>query len=408
MGVYKRGKYFHYDFVFDGVRYQKSTRTTDAEEAKNIEAAVRGDLARGNVGLPGKSVTFDGLAKQFSEFAEAQRPKSWCTEKYHVQQHLKSYFGKARLLAFANSDVSERYKRWRRRGRKGEKPPEYATINRELVTLKSMLKFAGKRGLAPKGLGKSVELYPGVENKSKPALTEKQVATFLEVCGSFEFSVRVPHLLPLVTLGFYTGLRASPAGELVCLEWDDVDMENRAIVVKKSKTKAGRRPIPLFPLVHEALRRQRTKTHGRWVFPSPRKKGAHILDFGKAFEAAAKKAGLGHLTVGCMRHTFATWLSPNTRDRILIQLMGHSNPKHTRPYDHPDWAELVAAINRLPGAPAGGTLPTPSSAVRAEFTAVPKGPGRAGAFNRGEVVDTKGLEMVGPNGLEPLTSTVSR
>lgn len=46
MALYKRRTYWYYEFWFDGVRYQGSTRQTSKREAERVLAALRDDLAR--------------------------------------------------------------------------------------------------------------------------------------------------------------------------------------------------------------------------------------------------------------------------------------------------------------------------------------------------------------------------
>jgi integrase len=43
-------------------------------------------------------------------------------------------------------------------------------------------------------------------------------------------------------------------GELIALRWDDIDLEAKTLYVRKAKTKAGVRPIPLIPQAIEVLK----------------------------------------------------------------------------------------------------------------------------------------------------------
>ena len=58
MALSKRGKSWSYDFWFEGVRFQKSTKLTDKREAQKVEGAVRTDLARRKFTLASKSLRF--------------------------------------------------------------------------------------------------------------------------------------------------------------------------------------------------------------------------------------------------------------------------------------------------------------------------------------------------------------
>ena len=78
----------------------------------------------------------------------------------------------------------------------------------------------------------------------------------------------------------------------------------------------------------------------------------------------------------------------------MSKLMGHSRERHTLPYLHPDWNEEVAAIAALP--------------VPASFTTV-LGMWEGGhELDEGQLLVAQELVVVGPWGLEPQTSTVSR
>ena len=46
MAVIKNGKYYYYDFVFEGRRYQRSCKTTDRKIAEQIELSIRNDVVR--------------------------------------------------------------------------------------------------------------------------------------------------------------------------------------------------------------------------------------------------------------------------------------------------------------------------------------------------------------------------
>jgi integrase len=52
--IYKRGKYWHIEFEFQGVRYQRSARTENRREAESRERAMRSDVERGVYKLPPK------------------------------------------------------------------------------------------------------------------------------------------------------------------------------------------------------------------------------------------------------------------------------------------------------------------------------------------------------------------
>ncbi len=427
MSLYKRGSYWHYDFYFDGVRHQGSTRQKRLREAERIVDAMKADLARSKFALPHRSLPFQEMADRYSEYASVNKP-SFVTEKYHLRKHLVPYF-QCVTLAAINLELCEKYKRKRLAA-----GAEKATINRELTTLKSVLKYASECGVAPEALGRHARLFAGVESKTKHVLTVEELDRLVEVCNSLEFQVRAPYLGALIILAAYTGLRSS---ELVRLRWADLDLDNGRLRVRKSKTRSGIREIPMKAIALDILRKHRVEVDNAWVFPSPRKPGAHLKDFGKAFEAAVRKAGLHDVSPGCLRHTFCTWVEASEPRRSIIrELCGHSRDRHTDNYLHPGWKDKAGAIERLP-VPAGLGIELqkeshgnsggrqsesyphhaswedkPAAIERlplpAKFTTADEGSNKGVDSEGPEPCVPEGIRLVGPSGVEPLTSTVSR
>ncbi|MBI4167173.1 MAG: site-specific integrase [Acidobacteria bacterium] len=326
MSLTKRGKIYHYDFFFEGERHQKSTGMQNLRDAERVESAVKADLARRKFNLPSKSVRFSEVWDRYSEVAKSNEKPSYVTEKYHIASHLKPHFGQIMVHAIG-LDTCEKYKRNRL-----QQGAAKATIYRELAILKAILKYAGQSGFAPEGLGKYARMFPNVEYKGKRVLKLEELGRLVEVCASLEFQVTVPHLLPAVVVGAFEGLRPT---ELARPAKENVDLEVGIVWVGNSKTPTGIRYVPLKKEAWEVLRYWLPRTNGKWVFPSPKKPGAHIKDFGKAFEKAVNRAGLQGITPDCLRHTFATEVYRRARRRSdLREMMGHSKNRHTELYLH--------------------------------------------------------------------------
>ncbi|MHB8231899.1 MAG: hypothetical protein ACYDDB_03235 [bacterium] len=52
MAIIKDGKYYYYDFVFEGKRYRRSCKTTDRKLAEQIEISVKNDIIKMENSLP--------------------------------------------------------------------------------------------------------------------------------------------------------------------------------------------------------------------------------------------------------------------------------------------------------------------------------------------------------------------
>ena len=126
------------------------------------------------------------------------------------------------------------------------------------------------------------------------------------------------------------------------------DWNSRVIFNPNSKTKKGRRFVPMSDRVMKTLLvRCADRTEG-WVFPS-RQKGKHITGglVNKQWVRARKKAGLPEdLVLYCARHDFGTYVLQKTGNiAAVMNSMSHSDVKTAMTYQHPELNVVRDAIN---------------------------------------------------------------
>jgi integrase len=148
-----------------------------------------------------------------------------------------------------------------------------------------------------------------------------------------------------VELDAFTGLRR---GELIGLQWQDIDFQDLVIHVRRSvvlmvhgstKTEASAKDVPLDAELAESLKRLRASSpyNGEtdWVFASATMKGKQPLwpdslwrRHGKpAVKAAKVTKRVGYHT---FRHTFGTLLNANGENpKVVQELLRHANLKIT-------------------------------------------------------------------------------
>jgi len=184
-----------------------------------------------------------------------------------------------------------------------------------------------------------------------------------------------------VELDAFTGLRR---GELIGLQWQDVDFEKLLIHIRRSivlivegppKTEASRKDVPLDAALAESLLGLRGSSSYRgptdWVFASQRMKGRQPLwpeslwrRYGKP---AVQKAGISK-RVGwhTFRHSYTTLLKNNGEDiKVVQELLRHANARVTMdvyaqammPAKRAAQSKLVRMVLRL------GEQGTPATAV---------------------------------------------
>jgi len=264
-------------------------------------------------------------------------------------KHVRNSFGLRRLNEIRFSDVQAYYKALMLD--KGLTPNRIATIH-ELVH--PTLNLARRDGIISynpsNGAMKEVSMA-GAHKTKKRALTVEEQAEFLRFLETDRTSNR---WRPLMICLLGTGCRI---GEMLALTWDDVDLDNGVIHIRKNlstvdgvhittpKNQSSVRDIPMFDEVRQVLTEQPRRYslvidgYSGFVFQSekgtlPLRNGIDVIisHIVKRHNKACPPGSvmLPKFSVHQLRHTFCTRICENETDLKLIQeLMGHSSIKTT-------------------------------------------------------------------------------
>ena len=153
----------------------------------------------------------------------------------------------------------------------------------------------------------------------------------------------------IFTMFAYTGLRRT---ELINLNWNDINLGNKYLIVRKSKNK-NQRIIPLHDKVLELLDKYlsvRLPLKNNALFIGRTGQRIHHNSLKNLFDRYIKIAGLSGkgFTIHTLRHTFATRLLNKDVSLVNIKnLMGHRSLESTQIYLHVTGKELIDSINTL-------------------------------------------------------------
>ena len=171
----------------------------------------------------------------------------------------------------------------------------------------------------------------------------------------FQAAEKVGHeWFEMCVIARYTGLRMT---DVKNLRWDQVDIENRRIVVVPVKTarhgiEVG---LPMHPRLAALMSDLAKKANGEWVLPERHKHNGKKyfkgdMPFSKILKLAAiddDGDGRYKLSFHNWRHTFATRLSEAGIDKDTRMALGGWTVGDTeRIYNH-DWASLKAAVDAM-------------------------------------------------------------
>jgi integrase len=252
-----------------------------------------------------------------------------------VRVHIKPALGRVKLKKLSPAHVAGFYQD---RLAAGSAP---ASVNKLHVTLRKALDQAVKWHMVPRNVAEAVKA-------PRPAPPEMRTLSAEETRKLIEVA-RGDKLGALYMLAVHTGMRQ---GELLALKWQDVDLENAKLSVRRTltmsngrillgelKTKRSRRTIRLtdaaIQALHEHLARQLEgmerlgdayRDEGL-IFAS--QVGTPINPTNlrrRSFAALLRRANLPKIRFHDLRHTCATLLlSRNVHPKYVQELLGHAN-----------------------------------------------------------------------------------
>lgn len=264
------------------------------------------------------SMTVEEYLKQWLETTKGTvRERTWIRAEVDVRVHISPILGKTKLDRLNALQLQSLY---RAKLDSGLAPRTVQIIH---ATLRKALKQAVKWQLIPKNVAQSVD-PPNVQKREINPLDEMQVKRLLKAAEESKLEA-------LYILAITTGMRS---GELLGLQWGDVDFRSGTLQVRRTifngrvetpKTPKSRRSIKLTQISVKAL--QKHPRVSDWVFCT--KVGtpisAHNLHR-RSWKPLLKKAGLPDMRFHDLRHTCASLLlSKGIHPKIVQEMLGHAN-----------------------------------------------------------------------------------
>ena len=161
-----------------------------------------------------------------------------------------------------------------------------------------------------------------------------------------------------VLICLYTGLRV---GELLALEWADIDFSKNELKVSKTcydkgrarittapKTTSSVRVIPIPKQLVPILKQRKKQCKSQYVI-SENGTYISIRSYQRSFELLLKRLGIPHQGFHSLRHTFATRALECGMDvKTLSEILGHKNATVTlNRYAHSLMDHKRDMMNRL-------------------------------------------------------------
>lgn len=160
---------------------------------------------------------------------------------------------------------------------------------------------------------------PKAHVKKVFALTQKEQVAIETYCKNTLYGDFILFLL-------YTGLRV---GEMISLQWNDFDPEERVIYIRKSKTESGVREVPLVQKALEVISIQEKSDNDNFVFHNKHGKPLSYSSMKKCYEKLRKKTGFNEFTNHVCRHSLATRLTERgANPKCVAGILGHKKVEY--------------------------------------------------------------------------------
>ena len=333
-------------------RYQKSVivgkkpngkyirKSVYGKTQKELEANINALMNEINSGVAvwHNDISFLELSRIWSDQYYRPESKTWkYNQEIYLNKHLLPVLGamharelkQVHLQTIINKLASEGY--------------STSTMKKIKQIAEQILRIAVDSDLILKNPFSGVKV-PSIEPKERRALSESEIDLISENWRGARMGVAAMIML-------YAGLRI---GEVLALEWTDIDLESRTITVSKArtvfinqasvkspKTKAGIRVVPIPEILYEVLRSVRKKQglvcpdiNGKLMSAHAQKNAWNVF-INHLNECAGGKKGSGprkpvividRITPHMLRHTYATMLFDAGVDvKSAQKFLGHSD-----------------------------------------------------------------------------------
>ena len=341
MSIFKRGGRYWFHFYWNGQHVQRSTKQGNPRVARQIEAAYRTKLAKGEVDIydPKPVPSFTRAVRDFLEWSAQEHSAHPRTHRRYVTSSvaLTKHFRDASLDRITPEDV-EKFKteRSKQKSARTERQVRPATVNRELACLKALFNFAIKGDLIPKNPVCRVK-FLAEDNEQMRVLTFDEQRIYLSAASQ--------PLRDIATIMLETGMRPE---EVYRIHRENAHLEEGYICNPSGKTKAAKRKIPLSTNASEVIRRRLESAKGCYLFPHRSDADRPMLKANNAHDVTLGKTGMRRFRIYDLRHTWATRAAMSGIDLVtLAAMLGHSRIQMVLRYAHPTEEHQAQAMRKL-------------------------------------------------------------
>jgi integrase len=315
------------------------------------------------------SMTFSTwLDKWLKIIKSNEEDTTYDRDKYTIEGHIKPALGSIQLNKINSNHIEAYFENKRKNGRHDGKPGGLSsnTLRKHYIILNKAFKKAITKKLLRYNPMQEIET-PKVEKKKAVAMEQKEINKILTLLKEDKF------MFTFVMMDSLTGMRR---GELLGLEWSDVNLEMGIIKVKKSlvtikggskhknktKNSSSKREIKISDNLCKLLKQYKKeqdefkdyfgKEYNKekdFIFCKENGYNYNPNTVYQKFKKYLNKVGLSKYKIHTIRHTFATLNLKNGVNNVVVkEMLGHSTITTTLDtYAHVDLEMQKNALDKL-------------------------------------------------------------
>jgi integrase len=291
--------------------------------AKTWAVALEAELLKQREGGQARrdltSLTINGLIEEFKADPETKQLR-YFPDLQRLLAWWVNHCGAEKVMAFGTLKLREA----RELLRNGRAP---GTVNRYLSAMRSAWNWGRAAGLVPQEKAWPTRLLLTEPRERVRFLNDQELAAVLQAAEKHS-----PWMHAAVVTSLATGLRQ---GELLRLEWRDIDFDKQTVTVLVSKN-TKRRSVHMPEPAIAALKTLRKSLVGpKRVFVQEDGEPADKFWLNYRWQQVRTAAGLTDFRWHDLRHSCASFLAQNGATLVEIgAVLGHSSPSITAKYSH--------------------------------------------------------------------------
>jgi len=281
-----------------------------------------------------------------NELAISLKPKSYDTKEYVIEKLVIPIIGSIQVSSLTKDDIRRMVKTLSKTYARSTVKKAYDAVNQcfRKAIEDQVLYFNPCTGV-------NLPREDDSNTKEIRFFTQEEMQRILDAAdATYPTGTNICRLGKAIHLLYYTGMRA---GEAIALTWDDIDLENKLIYVSKNvvnvknrdvsddseprfisvvqkstKTKSGRRAVPVSQKAESALMSlKELNGEHKYVLSTSTGRPVSIRSLEKMFHGCQNRAGVEpHGTLHSLRHTFASRLLENGVDvKVVSEILGHKD-----------------------------------------------------------------------------------